>query len=103
MRVNRPLPQGPGLALQRRILQPPAPRSSGWIGPTQCKYEFRVRFNPMTFGPAQSRPFFHFQDDPRADERARMLARSRSVIWLPDRRERGAEDRLRLFHRAALH
>src|SRR5262249_460472 len=31
-----------------------------------------------------------------------MLAPSRSVIWLPDRRERGAEDRLRLFHRAAL-
>src|SRR5262245_40028813 len=32
-----------------------------------------------------------------------MLAPSRSVVWLPDRRERSAEDRLRLFHRAALH
>src|SRR5499427_496303 len=31
---------------------PPAPRISGRIGPAQCEYAFRVRFNPNDSRPA---------------------------------------------------
>src|SRR5258708_13165019 len=55
---------------------------------------------PMTFGPARAGPFF--TTGASMTERAGSLPR-RPVVRLVDRRERCAEDRLRLVRRSALH
>src|SRR5260370_20859822 len=57
MRVGTLLPQGPVLPWSAGFFSPPAPRSSGRIGPAQCEYAFRVRFNPNDFRAGPSRPF----------------------------------------------
>src|SRR5262245_57892094 len=102
MGVRRPLPQGPVLPCSAGFFSPPAPRSFG-VNRAHLSASMSSAYGsiPMTFGPARAGPFFIGRR--QADTRARMLAPSPSVACLLDRRERGAENRLRLFRRAALH
>src|SRR5262249_3514463 len=81
-------------------LAPQPPGVQGGSGPLSASMRSVYGSIPMTFGRLEP-AFFSRQARPMT-EQACSLAR-RLVICLVDRRERRAEDRLRLFHRAALH
>src|SRR6516164_7847238 len=83
MGVRKPLPQGPVLPCSAGFFSPPAPRSSGRIGPAQCKYEFRVRFNPNDFRAGLKPALFSLDDGEQTSEHAcARLRRRSSVYWI---------------------
>src|SRR5262245_41153869 len=96
------LPQGPVLLSSAGFFSPQPPEFQVGSGPLSAVVSLSVRFNPSHFRAGSRRPFL--SNDTRVAAKRRDVLPSRVAQVLSVYRcQRGAEDRLGLFRRAALH